>query len=65
MRTFWENESVPYAFEDSPRRVFKLYATSEEDLTNSGRAAEIRSNCRPITEERATALRRLMPDPVG
>ena len=64
MRTFWENESVPYAFEDSPRQVFKLLATTEVDITNSVRAVEIRSEARPITEAEATALRRLMPDPV-
>ena len=60
MRTFWEKESVPYAFEEEPRRLFRLLNTCEEEVTG-GRATHILSQARPVTEEEATGLRKLMP----
>ena len=61
MRTFWENESVPYAFENDSLSVFRLLSTGEEEITSGDRRSRIRSAARPISEEEANSLRALMP----
>ena len=61
MRTFWENESVPYAFENDSLSIFMLLATGEEEVTSGDRRARIRSQARPISEDEANSLRALMP----
>ena len=59
MRTFWENESVPYALERSPRRLYRLLQNAEERI-EGGKVAEILSKVRPISEAEAKSLAAMM-----
>ena len=62
MRTFWENESVPYAFEKDSFRMYRLLADGHEEEIKSGdRRARIRSQARPITEAETKSLVAMTP----
>ena len=60
MRTFWENESVPYALEEETRTLYRLLSDTEERV-QSGKAEHILSQAREVTEAQAKSLAALMP----
>ena len=60
MRTFWENESVPYALEEETRTLYRLLSNSEERV-HYGKAEHILHQARSISEEEAEQIRVLMP----
>ena len=64
MRTFWENESVPYALEEETRTLYRLLSNGEERV-HAGKAEHILSQVRSVTESEAKSLAAMMPALAG